>query len=625
MVDQTAGDGVRPTGGPPAGVALEMGDADLSTAVLRVLTELTEAEVAERLAAADPTIWGPEAEAEASQRLGWLALPETSRALLPELDILRSAVRDVGMDHHVLAGMGGSSLAPEVITGTAGADLTVLDTTDPGQIKRAIDDRLRRTVVVVASKSGSTIETDSHRRFYEEALRQAGVSEDDLPHHFVAVTDPGTSLEEYARDAGFVVIAADASVGGRYSALSAFGLVPSALAGAEVAQLLDGAAELQPYLAKPQDNPGLLLGAVLGAAAQLGKDKVVIADAGSGLAGFGDWAEQLIAESTGKHGRGLLPVVVEAPDAPGWADAGDDALLVLLGRAEGQSPTPPEEFAPGGVSAAGQPGFPAGPAGMPIPDPSPALIPTAPAEPRRPPHVRVYGSLGAQFLLWEYATAVAGRVIGINPFDQPNVAESKENTATILGEAGDRPLPEGEPVYEDDTIAVYAPGTWLTALSGQGGEQQGGEQSSAESDGAGAGLPPLIEALLHAIPDRGYLAVMAYLDRIGDAAAVRLRPALAKRSAGRQVTFGWGPRFLHSTGQYHKGGPQVGAFLQITGAVTEDLQVPGRPFSFGRLQLAQALGDLRALAGRGRPVLRVHLKDRRAGLSALLEAVGDSP
>jgi glucose-6-phosphate isomerase len=232
----------------------------------------------------------------------------------------------------------------------------------------------------------------------------------------------------------------------------------------------------------------------------------------------------------------------------------------------------------------------------------------------------VYGSLGAQFLLWEYATAVAGRVIGINPFDQPNVAESKENTAAILSEAGDRPLPEGEPVYEDDTIAVYAPGDWLTAQAAL----------ATGSDGPGAvgsaGLLPLIEALLDAIPDRGYLAVMVYLDRIGDAAAARLRPALAERSAGRQVTFGWGPRFLHSTGQYHKGGPQVGAFLQITGAVTEDLPVPGRPFTFGKLQLAQALGDLRALAGRGRPVLRVHLKDRPAGLSALFEAVGaESP
>jgi glucose-6-phosphate isomerase len=411
-------------------------------------------------------------------------------------------------------------------------------------------------------------------------------------------------------------------VGGRYSALSAFGLVPSALAGVEVADLLDTAAELQPYLAKPQDNPGLLLGAVLGAAAQLGKDKVVIADAGSGLAGFGDWAEQLIAESTGKHGRGLLPVVVEAPDAPGWADAGDDALLVLLGRAEGRSPTPPEEFLPGAVSAAGQPGFPAGPAGMPMPDPSLAVAATAPAAPRRPPHLRVYGSLGAQFLLWEYATAVAGRVIGINPFDQPNVAESKENTAAILSEAGEGPLPEGEPVYEDDTVVVYAPGNWLAALS-----TLDGARSSEASDGSGPaesrGLRPLIEALLDATPDRGYLAVMAYLDRIGDAAAARLRPALAERTGGRQVTFGWGPRFLHSTGQFHKGGPQVGTFLQITGAVTDDLPVPGRPFSFGKLQLAQALGDLRALAGRGRPVLRVHLKDRQAGLRTLFEAVGD--
>jgi glucose-6-phosphate isomerase len=257
-----------------------------------------------------------------------------------------------------------------------------------------------------------------------------------------------------------------------------------------------------------------------------------------------------------------------------------------------------------------------------MPDPSLAVAATAPAAPRRPPHLRVYGSLGAQFLLWEYATAVAGRVIGINPFDQPNVAESKENTAAILSEAGEGPLPEGEPVYEDDTVVVYAPGNWLAALS-----TLDGARSSEASDGSGPaesrGLRPLIEALLDATPDRGYLAVMAYLDRIGDAAAARLRPALAERTGGRQVTFGWGPRFLHSTGQFHKGGPQVGTFLQITGAVTDDLPVPGRPFSFGKLQLAQALGDLRALAGRGRPVLRVHLKDRQAGLRTLFEAVGD--
>jgi glucose-6-phosphate isomerase len=580
-------------------VALEAGDGELTAAVLRTLAELTEAEVAEQLIAADPTLWGPDAEAEAAVRLGWLTLPETSRALLPELEILRSALHDAGIDHVVLAGMGGSSLAPEVITRTAGGELTVLDTTDPAEIRRALDDRLLRTVVVVASKSGSTLETDSHRRVYEQAFRDAGLSGDELPRHFVVVTDPGTSLEAYARDAGYVVIAADPTVGGRYSALSAFGLVPSALAGVDVVELLDAAAEFHPFLAKPEDNPGLLFGAVLGTAERLGKNKAVIADDGSGLVGFGAWAEQLIAESTGKNGSGLLPVDVEAVGAPGWADAGGDALLVrLAGPSDTRQISAEEQLAVFPAAGGATPG-PAGPLPMSTvsgPGQSAAL-----GQHQRPGNASVYGRLGAQFLLWEYATAVAGRVIGINPFDQPNVAESKENTTAILNEAGDGPLHEGDPAYEDDVAAVYAPGDWLPG-------------SSAQS------LQASVDALLAATPERGYLAVMAYLDRVADADAAQLRPALAGRTKGRQVTFGWGPRFLHSTGQYHKGGPQVGVFLQVTGAATEDLDVPGRPFTFGRLQLAQALGDLRALARRGRPVLRVHLKDRQTGLPALLDA-----
>ncbi len=604
MVDRSGepsrGSGSRP-GGPPAGVALEVGDGELSAAALHTLAELTEAEVAELLSAADPTLWGSDAEAAASSRLGWLALPETSRALLPDLDRARNAVRDAGLDHVVLAGMGGSSLAPEVITKTADVDLTVLDTTDPGQIRRALADRLRQTVVVVASKSGSTVETDSHRRLYERAFRDAGISQDELPRHFVVVTDPGTTLEEYAREAGYTVITADPTVGGRYSALSAFGLVPSTLAGAEVEPLLDAAGDLRPFLAKPEDNPGLLLGAVLGAAAtQLEKDKVVIADGGSGLVGFGEWAEQLLAESTGKQGMGLLPVVVEAPGAPGWADAGDDALRVLL---TGPGDQRRLSSIAGAVTEAGPPGL--GPPAPVVVGPPSDLMPP-PGQHYEGADVRVYGSLGAQFLLWEYATAVAGRALGINPFDQPNVAESKENTQRLLGESGDGPLPEGEPVFQSDTVAVYAPGVGAIPLS----------RSQHLSD--------IIDTLIAELPDRGYLAVMAYLDRSADAAAVKLRAAVAERTGGRQVTFGWGPRFLHSTGQYHKGGPQTGVFLQITGAIREDVDVPGEPYSFGRLHLAQALGDLNALAVRGRPVVRVHLKDREAGLRALLDAAGST-
>jgi glucose-6-phosphate isomerase len=212
----------------------------------------------------------------------------------------------------------------------------------------------------------------------------------------------------------------------------------------------------------------------------------------------------------------------------------------------------------------------------------------------------VTGPLGAQFLVWEYATAVAGKVLGINPFDQPNVTESKENTARYLELAGPQGLPIPAPLLVDDKVEIHGDAGLL---------------------GSATSLPEAIDALLARVPGGGYLAVMAYLDRIGDARAAGLRPALARRLKDRQVTFGWGPRFLHSTGQFHKGGPQLGAFLQVTGVVTEDLEVPGRPWSLGTLQLAQALGDLDALAGRTRPVLRLHLTDRRAGLDQVLAAV----
>ncbi len=502
----------------------------------------------------DATLWGPAAAAEASVRLGWLDVVRVSRPLVPRITALRDALRAEGVDRVVLAGMGGSSLAPEVITRTEGAQLTVLDTTDPGQVRAALVD-LERTVVVVSSKSGGTVETDSHRRAFEAAFRDAGV---DAARRIVVVTDPGSPLEQTAREAGYrEVFLADPAVGGRYSALTAFGLVPSGLAGVDVGALLDEAAAVEPALGRLSDNPGLWLGAALGGGARAGHDKVVIADAEGGIVGFGDWAEQLIAESTGKDGKGLLPVVVEGTDAPGFSP-GADIHLVTLTAKEG-APDTTEGTA-------------------------------------------VSGPLGGQFLAWEFATAVAGRVIGIDPFNQPNVAESKDNTKAVLEQAGDGPLPEGTPVLVDGPVAVYTDDAGL--LGGA-------------TDVAGA-----VDALLAALPDRGYLAVMAYLDRLADRDAAALRPALARRSGGRPVTFGWGPRFLHSTGQYHKGGPQVGVYLQVTAAVTDDLDVPGRPYSFGRLQLAQALGDLRALQTRSRPVVRLHLADRPAGLRLLLQAAG---
>ena len=505
--------------------------------------------VAPALAAKDPGLWGPEAAAEAAIRLGWLDAPRASRALLGSLAVLAGRAREDGLDHVVLSGMGGSSLAPEVISRTAGVPLTLLDTTDPHPVARALGDRLDHTLVVVSSKSGTTIETDSHRRIYEKAFADLGLAPHEIARRFVVVTDPGSPLEQAARQAGYHVVLADPNVGGRYSALTAFGLVPTALAGVDASRLLDEADAVLPALASAEGNPGLDLGAALGGYTLAGHDKVVLADCGSGLTGFGDWAEQLIAESTGKQGRGILPVVVDSERAPGFSP-GPDIHLVGLGMCNS------------------------------------------------PVDTSVTGPLGAQFLVWEYAVAIAGRLLGIDPFDQPNVAESKENTARLLAETGEKPLPAGVPAFTDGAVDVYAePGMLPTS----------------------GGLAEVLDTLLIGLPDRGYLAIMAYLDRDGDRAVTGLRDALAARTT-HPVTFGWGPRFLHSTGQYHKGGPQDGVFVQITGAIEYDVQVPGRDFTLGKLQLAQALGDLGALRQRGRPAVRLHLRDRAAGLRQLLDA-----
>ncbi len=531
------------------------------------------------LAQGDPTLWGPTAEPEAKVRLGWIDTYRRSRALLPRLASLKDELSAAGIDHVVLAGMGGSSLAPEVISRTLGAALTVLDTTDPQQVQAALRDRLERTVVVLASKSGGTVETDSHRRAYLQAFAEAGVV--DPGRRFVVVTDPGSPLEATAQEMGAHLFLADPDVGGRYSALTAFGLVPAALAGVEVAALLDDAEQFAASLAGTgsdgtggtggtggtddgssspdggSSNPALILGAALGAAALAGRDKLALVDDGTGIVGLGDWAEQLIAESTGKDGHGILPVVVESPDSPGAT--GDDILTISLGGALAAGPVPVDGTAP---------------------------------------RVGVNGPLGAQFLAWEYATAVAGRLLGINPFDQPNVAESKDNTRRILESGTPDSAP---PAFTDGAIEVYG--------------HELGHASTVEG---------VLGWLLGRLDPRGYLAVMAYLDRHGDADAARLRAALAGHTS-RPVTFGWGPRFLHSTGQYHKGGPADGAFLQITGAVTGDLAVPGRPYTFGALQAAQAAGDRSALAGRGRAVVRLHLNERAAGISQLLATAGSLP
>ena len=525
-------------------------DEKLSGGAAGLAGQLAEESIPSKLTAQDPTLWGPEAEHEASIRLAWTTLHQTSRPLLGEIAALRSQLQAEGLDRIVLAGMGGSSLAPEVITNTAGVPLVVLDTTDPGQVADALAGDLSRTVLVVSSKSGSTVETDSHRRIFTAAFEAKGI---DPASRMVVVTDPGSPLEATGRELGYRhVFLADPHVGGRYSALTAFGLVPAGLAGADITALLDEAAAAASVLsADTPENPALLLAAALSEAHGAGAEKVVFADTGSGIKGFGDWVEQLIAESTGKNGTGLLPVVVDGVDAPNFADARSDATPVAIGPAAGNAALSTE------------------------------------------------GPLGGLFLLWEYATAVAGRLIGINPFDQPDVEAAKIAARSLL----DKPVSEDSgSAIVDGVIEIHASEGWLP---------------NGVDTVTGA-----LDALLAAAPEFGYLAIQAYLDRLDDASAVVLRAELARRS-GLQTTFGWGPRFLHSTGQYHKGGHQNGVFLQITGASEIDLEVPGRPYTLGVLQRAQAIGDGQVLAEHGRPVLRLHLTDRAAGLVALTHAIAE--
>ncbi|WP_298991116.1 glucose-6-phosphate isomerase [uncultured Pseudokineococcus sp.] len=520
---------------------------DAARAVSTHVTSLVADRVASRVAAQEADLWGPAAADEAGKRLGWVDVASRSADLPGRVASLREELAAEGVDRVVLCGMGGSSLAPEVITATAGVPLVVLDGTDPGQVRRALDEGLERTVVVVSSKSGGTVETDSQRRAFVEAMTAAGV---DAARRVVVVTDPGSPFSQMARDEGYrALFEADPDVGGRYSALTAFGLVPAGLAGADVQQLLDEAAEaLQVLAADDEGNPGLRLGAALGGTDPL-RDKLVLVEDGTSLRGFGAWAEQLVAESTGKEGTGLLPVVVAGTGSPEVASPPSDALVVRL-----------------------------------VADDADGSDAAAAAE------VRTSGSLGGQMVLWETAVAVAGRLLGINPFDQPDVESAKQATRELL---------EGSPETEEP-LAV-----------------DGDVEIRGTSEVAGAAtLEEAVDALLAQLAqvdgDRGYLAVMAYLDREADADLEGVREDLATRT-GRPVTFGWGPRFLHSTGQYHKGGPATGVYLQVTSEPAgEDLPIPDRPFTFGGLQRAQAAGDAAVLADHGRPVLRLHLTDRSA-------------
>ncbi|PZU48249.1 MAG: glucose-6-phosphate isomerase [Arsenicicoccus sp.] len=525
-----------------------------AAAVERHLPTLVGDRVASRLFDRDATLWGEDAESEAAKRLSWVGLHRSSRPLVGEIEALREELRERGVSRIVLCGMGGSSLAPEVITGTAGVDLVVLDSSDPDMVRTALEDGLERTAVVVSSKSGSTLETDSQRRAFVHAFTEAGI---DPTERVVVVTDPGSPLDEQSRADGYRVVNADPDVGGRYSALTAFGLVPSGLAGVDLGALLDDAEEVADLLAEDDEaNPGLRLGAALAGTQPL-RDKLLFTDAGSGIAGLADWAEQLIAESTGKQGTGVLPVVTPAGASPtaGLATT-DDCTVVVLAPEDQEEPTPVE----GAESV-----------------------------------VEVAGSLGAQLLLWEVATAVAGRLLGINPFDQPDVESAKQAAREIM---------------EDGAGSADAAAVTDGAVEIRTG---GGDWPAQDVDTLDGAVTALLEQL---DPRTGYLAVMVYLDRVEHAGLADVQADLVQRT-GRPVTFGWGPRFLHSTGQYHKGGPAQGVYLQVTGAPAQDLSVPGKDFTFGEFLAAQAAGDAAVLADHGRPILRLHLTDQEQGLAQL--------
>ncbi|HEY4268302.1 MAG TPA: glucose-6-phosphate isomerase [Galbitalea sp.] len=518
-------------------------------AVDRIVPQLVSDLVASRITSQDETLWGPDAEAEAAKRLGWTESVAISRPLVPEIIALRHELHADGVNHIVLGGMGGSSLAPEVITRTYGVELTVLDSTEPGQVLAALSDRLETTALVISSKSGSTVETDSQKRVYEKAFSDAGV---DPKKRIVVVTDPGSPLDLSARADGYRVFNADPNVGGRYSALTAFGLVPSGLAGVDIDALLREAEVEELELAQDgKTNPGLILAAAIAGTTPL-RDKLAIVADGTHIVGFADWAEQLVAESTGKLGKGILPVVVGL-SAPELAAQQHDVQVVrLVGSAADERRVAEGE-------------------------------------------IEITGSLGGLMITWEYAVAVAGRLLGIDPFDQPDVESAKSATRALLDSS---PAPT-DPAFAEDGVEVRATGTFLAGASNVRGA---------------------VDALLAQLGDDGYVAIQAYVDRSAYPQLVELRDILAAR-AGRPVTFGWGPRFLHSTGQFHKGGPAVGVFLQITQTASEDLAIPGRPFTFGQLIQYQAAGDASVLAEHGRPVLTLTLSDPASGISVVAGAL----
>ncbi len=534
----------------------------LQPAVDAQLAKLAKEDAPRRLWAKDPTLWSsdPAKRAEILDRLGWLNVAAKMLERSAELRELAAAGR--AYSDVVLLGMGGSSLCPDVLRNTFGTvkghpKLHVLDTTDPATILSVrAKIRIQDTLFVVASKSGETTETLSHFAYFFNQVEKAGAG-GAAGHQFAAITDPGTSLEKLAKEHGFRWIFSNPpDIGGRYSALSYFGLVPGALMGVDITELLERAIEMGHACGDsvPVDsNPGIWLGAVMGQLATHRRNKVTLV-ASPRVATFGYWVEQLIAESTGKQGKGIVPVEGEPVGKP--TVYGDDRLFVYI-RMESDAPNRAVQA----LEKAGQP-----------------VVTLT---------MRDKLDLGGEFLRWEIAVAIAGSIIGIDAFDQPNVQESKDNTKRVLA-----------------------------------GFESKGKLPAAESVAAARARAGIKSLLAKAKPG-AYFAIMAYTTRTpGSEAAIAAIRTAVRDATKIATTAGYGPRFLHSTGQLHKGGPKTGLFLQIVQNDTRDVAIPGQPYSFSILKQSQSLGDLESLSSRRLPVLRVTLgREPAAGWRALAAAV----
>jgi glucose-6-phosphate isomerase len=534
-------------------------------AVEETLRFLESREFLDRLWVKDATLWKGEA-ATVRNRLGWLTSPTIMRGHAEDIRAFADEVRRLQYSHVVLLGMGGSSLTAEVFNETFGSkmgfpDMLVLDSTDPGAVKHVLESvNLSRTLFVVASKSGTSAETLAAYAFFRGQVEAASSPRPGM--QFVAITDPGRPLDKLATETGFRrTFLNPASIGGRFSALSFFGLVPAALIGVDIKILLErahGMVETCGNEVGVRGNPAVQLGAVLAGLARAGRDKVTLV-LSEKIRALGVWIEQLLAESLGKDGTGLVPVVDEPLGAPGVY--GDDRVFVAL-VLEGDTS---HDAALAKLADAGHPVL-----RLPLRDPM---------------------DLGAEFFRWELATATAGAVLGVNPFDEPDVARAKEQAGTLLTEwRRSRRLPEWPSDVEEDGLILMT---------------KSNKKPTSVSKGLAAHLA-------QASPG-DYLAIQAYLTPTPDAARALQEIRIALRDRLRiATTVGWGPRYLHSTGQLHKGGPTSGLFIQITGEDREDLPIPGAGYGFTTLKAAQALADLQSLRDAARRVLRIHLTGKQS-------------